>query len=297
MFAQTIIIFSIILGIMAPSGLDLNLRYEIASNMEQNKSSFLLYPIRINKHNIAPVITSKSAIAVDKKSKKVLWSKNADKRLPIASISKLMSVLVFLDLNKDLDEIFKIEKEDTVREGVYKIREGDRVYIRDLLHSALIASDNNAANALIRASGVSRENFIEKMNKKAKELGMINTRFVEPTGLSYANISTAQDLVILLEEALSDDTVSNILKLKRYTINTLNGNVYYISNTNKLLWSYIDIVGGKTGFINESKYNLAVATKNNDDIIYIIILGSKSIDDRFKDAKSVYDWVVSNYKW
>ena len=295
---QTALILSIILSLVAPSLGDLDLRYRIEDNIISRRTSTLSYPVRVNRENIGPVISARAAIAVDKASKKVLWKKNANSRFPIASISKLIAALVFLDTDPDLNKIFTLKKEDLAGGGVVKLKEGDSVILKDLLYAALIASDNNAANALVRASRMDKSQFVQKMNEKAKSFGMLNSRFVEPTGLNYANISTALDLVILLEEALNNPVIAPILKTKSYQLKTLNGNVYNLRNTNKLLWSYIDVVGGKTGFINESKYNLAVAVKTDEGhTVYIVVLGSKSIDDRFTDVKAVYDWVISNYRW
>ena len=255
-------------------------------------------PVRINQANIGPILSSRSAVVIDADSRKVLWSKNLHKRYPIASISKLMTVLVFLDTNPDLTSTYTMLPEDMTVGGSVYIDKGETVYVRDLIYSSLIASDNNAANALVRASNIPREDFIARMNDKALEIGMLNSHFIEPTGLEYANISSAQDVALLLEEALRNEVIADAVSRENFTFSAVDGPSHTLSSTNKLLNSYLNVVGGKTGFNNEAQYNLVIAVDGEQEQRLLVgVLGSTTLNGRYQEAKILADWALTNYRW
>lgn len=255
-------------------------------------------PARINQANIGPVLSSRSAVVIDAASRKVLWSKNLHSRYPIASISKLMAVLVFLDTNPDLTSTYTMQPDDMTVGGRIYIDKGETVYLRDMVYSSIIASDNNAANALVRASGLSREAFVEKMNEKALTIGMLNSHFIEPTGLEYANISSAQDVALLLEEALRNEVIADAALREHFTFSAVDGPTHTVSSTNALLGSYLNVVGGKTGFNNEAQYNLVIAVDGEQEQRLLVgVLGSKTLNSRYQEAKILADWALTNHTW
>ncbi len=255
-------------------------------------------PVRINKSSLGPVVTSRASIVIDKDSREVLWEDGRYKSFPIASISKLMTALVFLGTQPDLTDTFTLSKEDMTVGGSVYIAEGETVVLRDLLYSALIASDNNAAQGLMRASGLSRDEFIKRMNDRAKSIGMLHTNFQEVTGLGFTNVSSVQDVALLLEEALRHPIILDAVSRKQYAFTSVSKRSHLLYNTNKLLGSYLDVIGGKTGFNNEARYNLAVAVRGDGgQTLLVVVLGSKSIDSRFQDAKVLVDWVSRSYQW
>jgi len=255
-------------------------------------------PIRLNEENLGPKLTSRAAVVIDQDSREILYGQNIHDPLPIASISKLMTALVFLEQNPDLQKNFTLNDADTTGAGVRYIASGETVTLKDLLFTALIASDNNAAQSLVRASKLDYDEFIGRMNQKAQDLGMLNTNFVEPTGLQYANISSAQDVALLLSAALDNELISDIISHRSYSFVSVSGQEHKLSSTNKLLNSYLDVIGGKTGFNDEAKFNLVAAVAGEQDqVLLIVSLGSASSDARFDDVKVMAAWTFRNYLW
>ena len=255
-------------------------------------------PARVNKSSMGPVLTGRASIVIDRGSRRVLWADGQYLSFPIASISKLMTALVFLETKPDLSEYYTLSSEDMTKGGSVYVKQGDAVRVRDMLYSALIASDNNSAQGLIGASGLSKEEFINRMNVRASEIGMLHSSFQEVTGLSFTNVSSVQDVALLLDEALRNPVINDAVSRKSYEFTSQSGNNYKLYNTNKLLGSYLDVIGGKTGFNNEARYNLAVAIRGEDEQeLLVVVLGSKSIDSRFRDAKILADWAFRNYSW
>lgn len=293
----TLFISALLAQAMNPSIADFSDQASLSQALLRNQIT-VEAPTRLHPDNLGPIVTSRSAVVIDKDSRKILWGKDIHKRYPIASLSKLMTVLVFLDTQPDLTDTITLQETDMTVGGRIHIAEGETVTYRNLLHSALIASDNNAAQAVVRASGLPRDEFIRRMNQKAQDLGMLNSRFVEPTGLEYSNISSAQDITLLLEEALKNQFIASIVAKKEYSFVSVSGVAHDLINTNELLGSYLTVIGGKTGFNNEALYNLVVAIENEEGHVVLVgVLGSEDINARFQDAKVVADWAFNNYEW
>jgi D-alanyl-D-alanine carboxypeptidase len=167
----------------------------------------------------------------------------------------------------------------------------------------LVGSVNNAAMALARSTGLTNEAFIAKMNVKAGELGLKNTIFSDPTGLLPENQSTARDVAKLLAKAMESEEIKKAVVQKRYIFSPVGSRkTYYVKSTNELLWSFINeapytFIGGKTGYIEESGYNLAVEVERGGHRVVIVVLGSASAEDRFKEIKGLADWTFENYQW
>lgn len=230
------------------------------------------------------IINSVSGLSVEvdyNGEKNVIFEKNSNEKLPIASLTKLMTAIIAID-NYDLSQIKLItEKTDYYIPMKTDIMAGSAITISNLLNMTLIASSNRAAYSLAEVMG--QERFVELMNEKANDLGLINTFFVEPTGLSDENISTASDLANLTEYILKN--YPRVL----WTTTTKELNIEgvgVISNTNEIIEEIPIIEMGKTGFTDSAKGCLIMVVKNIQENSHIIniILGS---EDRFLEMKKI----------
>ena len=221
--------------------------------------------------------------------------------MPIASITKLMTALVFLDHNPGWQEEFYTIPSDRRNGGIIYLNTGEILTLKDLFYTVLIASDNDAAMALARATGLSEKEFIKQMNDKAQQLGLFNTQFKDPSGLNKGNISTAEEVVKLLNLALANDEIKNVTSKAYYEFEVQGKNkkrLVKLRNTDLLLNSYLNVTGGKTGHLEEAGYCLAVKIKGEQNQeIMVIVLGSLTNFDRFQDIKAITDLVFTNYNW
>ncbi|MBM3263486.1 MAG: D-alanyl-D-alanine carboxypeptidase [candidate division Zixibacteria bacterium] len=244
-------------------------------------------------------IRARSALVLNMQSGEVMYQKNPTAQVPIASITKLMSAVTLMNMNPDLGQRITIVRQDVYRANHTYLKAREELTVRDLLHASLIASDNAAARALARASGLSNKEFVDRMNQTAASLGLLNSNFVDPTGLYSENVSTAIDCAALLWTALQNETLSEILAIKEYAFKT-NRRVHTIRTTNRLLrgeqpddlW---DIIGGKTGFIRSAGYCLVTRARNHagDDVI-AVVLGGTSSSSRFADMHRLLEWGFRN---
>lgn len=256
-------------------------------------------PIKQDAQSLGPQLSAQKAIVVDAKSGAVLFAKDARALHPMASIVKLMTALVFLDAEPNLEERFKMIEEDD--------REGDQNYIRplesaklrDYLIASLIGSANNATITLARATGMSEQDFVEKMNKKAKQFKMMHTSFVEPSGLSEQNTSTAYDIVKLLDAVDKNELISEITGMHRESIRVYpSGRRRNVFTTNHLMGSIVYVEFGKTGYLDEAMFNLAATVSiSGGHELYIVCLGSETNEDRVQDAKNLAVWSEMVYEW
>ncbi len=263
-------------------------------------------PHRINRESLGILISAKSALAVDKESNKILFSKNKEKILPIASITKLISILVFLDQKIDLNKEVVIKKEDRREGGRIYLGYGERVSIDDLLNLSLVASDNEAVAALMRVSGFSEKEFVDLMNAKAMELKMDSSHFVDPTGLNPGNVSTPGDLIKLAEEAFSRPEIVKRLNKKEYSFSEKKTGKYHrVFSTDKLLGGFLKdssqdyfLQAGKTGYLDEAGYCFLAQVKNKKGKeIIIVLLGSNKNVSRFQETKGIIAWIFNNWTW
>lgn len=259
-------------------------------------------PKRIN-FSIIPdptIFNSTNIIVKDRESNIILYEKNPYESHQLASITKLMSVLVLLEYNLDMTTTTHVIDDDVVDTHMYA---GDTYTVEELWHAALIASSNKAILTLVDATGVSRENFIKRMNARALELGMSQTVFSEPTGLDEGNISTPSDVVLLLREVLKHDIIIEALLTPEYTLYSYERQKkHHMWNTDWLLLEWIphtfELLGGKTGFIPSSGYNFTMSASDEEGhIIDVVILGSSKHEDRFIEARDISQWVFDNYIW
>lgn len=247
--------------------------------------------------------TAKSALVYDVATGAILFEKNAEEKLSLASITKLMTALVFLDTKFDWNKKIKLTKEDDEEGGVFYARAPEEVRLEDLFNMMLVGSTNNAAMAISRSVGFKREEFIQKMNEKAKELELDSLSFADPSGLDPNNMGTAKDVAKLVFNALSNEKIREAVEQKRYVF-TLDESkkTYYVKSTDDLLSGFLNeapytIIGGKTGYTEEAGYNLAVELERDGHRIIVVVLGSASTIDRFNEVKGLSVWAFENYKW
>jgi serine-type D-Ala-D-Ala endopeptidase (penicillin-binding protein 7) len=228
-------------------------------------------------------VYSRHAVVFDPVTNEVLFEKNAARTVPIASITKLMTALVFLDQDPDLSNTVEITRTEISGGGKTQLRRGEEVALGDLLHMSLMCSDNVATRALAKGAGISEEEFLSQMNRKALELGLTDTRFVEFTGLDERNVSTATDVARLLRAAADVDMIRSISTTRSYEFRTDRA-PHYIGNTNRLLYSRYEILGGKTGFISEAGYCLVTWVRTGGRDLIAVVLGAPTNATRFADV-------------
>ncbi|MCD4693962.1 hypothetical protein K8R62_01245 [bacterium] len=246
-------------------------------------------------------IEAESAIVVGRKGKRTLFNKDINKVLPIASISKLMTALVFLDTNPDWDSYYQITSEDRREGGKIYLYLGERVKIINIFNTSLSASANSATIALVNSAGFSEDEFVKKMNKKALDLGLFKTKFKDATGLSEENVSTSWEISKLASEALLRDEIKRAVSLKDYSFETEGGREKNIESTDDLLGVFplnnIGLIGGKTGYNKKAGFCfVGIFQKNNNDLI-TVIMGAEEESVRFDLAKKLTLWAFNNYKW
>ena len=228
---------------------------------------------------------ARSAIVMDPATGEVLYVKNADTSVPIASITKLMTAMVFLEQAPDLDRIVVVGREQRYGAGHSQLRVGEKVQLGDLLHMSLMCSDNCATRVVTAESGLPLEDFLARMNRKAIELGMNHTRFVECTGLDERNVSTASDVARMLRAAAGVPLIQRISTTREYEFASSARRPHAIRNTDRLLYSErFEILGGKTGFIHEAGYCFASWIRTEGRDLIAVVLGAPTAATRFADT-------------
>ena len=228
-------------------------------------------------------VYARNAILVDPSTGEVLFEKNSSRSVPIASLTKLMTALVFLEQKPDLERSVEVSKVEILGAGHTQLRAGESVPLRDLLHMSLMCSDNCATRVVARESGLPAGEFVERMNRKAVELGLTGSRFVEFTGLDERNVSSASDIARLLHAAAHDPLIGDITTTRAYEFRTAS-RAHEIHNTNRLLYGRYDILGGKTGFILEAGYCFATWVRSQGRDLIAVVLGAPTNATRFADA-------------
>jgi D-alanyl-D-alanine endopeptidase (penicillin-binding protein 7) len=229
-------------------------------------------------------VYARSAILVDPSSGKVLFEKNSERAAPIASLTKLMTAMVFLEQRPDLSQSAKVTRAELRGGGHTQLRNREMVKLEDLLHMSLMCSDNVATRVLVRESGLTAEEFLERMNRKAKELDITETRFVEFTGLDEGNVSTAADVARLLQAAADNDLIREISTTRSYHFRSKTRR-HSIPNTNRLLYNHsVKVLGGKTGFISKAGYCVATWVRSQGRDMIAVVLGAPTNATRFADV-------------
>ncbi len=246
-------------------------------------------------HNIADSLDLKSSVAlvVDQDTDEVLFSKNAQAVLPIASLTKLMTAVVVAEAGQPLDQVLSVTQSDvdTEKRSHSRLKVGTQLSREEMLHLALMSSENRAAHALGREYQGGIDAFVKAMNLKAIALGMTATRFVEPTGLSSDNRSSAKDLATLVKTAHGHPIIRAMSTSPSYEIDTGSRHVRFV-NTNRLLshadW---DIGLQKTGYITEAGRCLVMQARLAGRHLIMIFLDSAGKYSRLGDAERVRRWI------
>jgi len=248
--------------------------------------------------NVVPDVRAAAAIVYDPATGKVLYEENAMDERSIASITKVMTAIVFLETATDLNEEVKIARADTLRASTTYLRTNDVVRVSDLLHLLLIPSDNAAARALARISPLGYDGFIARMNQKADDLGLDHTAYTDPSGLYADNISSAYDMARLISFASEDDRIGPIMRTPEYSFRTIPqsrraARIVTVRNTNQILRSGdMDVLGGKTGFISKAGYCLATLLKlPQGPSLAVVVLGATSNLGRFWETRHLMTWL------
>ncbi len=250
-------------------------------------------------------LSAKAALVMREDTGEVLWEKNQDLALPIASLTKLVAMKVFLDTNPNLKQVVSYKDQDLQYNYLYcpptdpvarlRVEEGETMTIEDLLYSTLVGSANNTVETLVRVSGLSRDGFIAQMNQFARNLGANNTSFIEPSGLAPENVSSVSDYAIITKEIFKDPLIEKISTTQNYSFKTINtGKEHNLVNTNRemLANSAYKIIGSKTGFLYESLYCLVTRVETEFGNLLIINLASPTLKDRGEDNIKLLEFAL-----
>jgi D-alanyl-D-alanine endopeptidase (penicillin-binding protein 7) len=245
-----------------------------------------------------PNVQSLGALVVDMDNGHEIFTRKPDRPRAIASISKLAATLVVMDHGLDLDGLTTMKKIDSevARGGApSRLLEGMTLSNRDLLHAALLGSDNRAISALGRAVGLSTTQLTNAMNKKVASLELRATRFREPTGLSPENLSTPREILQLLRAAMSHPVLGPIVRKPEYEAHPVGRPpIRYVSTHRPAARASLQILGGKTGYNDAARYCLVIAIRIDGHNYGMALLGTEGKLTRFGDVARAVDWIVSH---
>jgi len=260
-------------------------------------------PKKKNLSTLGIEVDAKATIVMDVESGQVLYERNSHAAYPVASLTKLISMMVFLDSKPNMDELVTIMPEDDGFDGKTVFPTGEQLTKRELFQSVLVGSVNEAANALARTTG-GKDAFVVAMNKKARAIGMEQAFFMDPSGLNATNKASARDIALALREALHYPEMRETTGKAAVTMagKSLNKK-YSIRTTNLLLSSDLNkkpfqVVVAKTGTLPEAGYCMAQATQNvQGQEVIAVVLGGASHFSRFQDVKALTYWSFENFEW
>jgi len=241
-----------------------------------------------------PVVSAQAVYVVDLESNVVMYEKNPRGQLLPASTTKIMSAIVALEnFNLNEDIVIGNQKSAGQKMGLY---EREKINIKDVLKGMLIYSGNDAADVLADNYPQGRSAFVQEMNRKAKEIGAMNTSFTNPSGLDeYGHFSTAQDLVKIAAYAMKNPIFSEIVNTRQTIVTSTDGKIKHVlSNTNSLLGVVEGVMGIKTGWTENARENLVTYIERDGHKIILATLGSQ---DRFGETREIINWIFSSYKW
>jgi len=244
-------------------------------------------------------LRSSAVLILDPKTNKVLYEKNADAVMPIASLTKLMTALVVLEARQNMKDMLTVSSADIdrLKYSSSRLQVGTRLSRSTMLHLALMSSENRAASALGRHYPGGTRAFVAAMNAKAKALGMRNTRYVEPTGLSSANVSTPEDLAKLVVAAEKQPLIRRYSTDRRFTIRQGRQQTVY-RNSNRLTASPSwKIRLQKTGYISEAGRCMVLHAAVKGRATVMIFLDSQGTLSRVADANRVRAWLTTFNPW
>ena len=243
-------------------------------------------------------LNAKSAILMEESTGNILYENNPDERLPIASVTKVMTMLLIMeavDSGKiNLDDMVTVSENAMSYGGSTMFLEtGEQLTVNDMLKGIAVASANDGCVAMAEHLAGNESAFVDIMNEKAKELGMENTHFMNTNGLDEDDhYSSARDVAIMSRELMKHETIFNYTSI---WMDTLRGGKFQLANTNKLIRFYDGANGLKTGSTSKALCCLSAAAKRNDMQLIAVVLGAPTSAERFASAKSLLDYGFANY--
>lgn len=242
--------------------------------------------------------TAKSVILMESGTGEVLYENNADEQLPIASVTKVMTMLLCMEAlhsGKIKMEDMVIASEHACSMGGSQVflEPGEQMSVSDMIKAIAVASGNDAAVAMAEHIMGSEQGFVNAMNSRAKDLGMKNTNFINCNGLDTdGHYSSARDVAIMSRELLKHQDILPFLKI---WMDSLRNGEFELANTNKLIRFYPDAIGIKTGSTDKAKYCISAAAKKNDLTLIAVVLGADTTANRFETAKALLNYGFANY--
>ncbi len=240
-----------------------------------------------------PDVRAEAAVIYNPVTREVLWSSNAESERSIASITKVMTALVVLESGIDPQTQVTVAASDVARASTTYLRRGYKVTVDDLMNLLLVGSDNAAARALARVSPYGPDGFVDRMNAKARELGLAATHYADPSGLLAANVSNALDMAQLISYASADERIGGVMRKTSYTTQSGNRTITARSTNQLVKTGDLDVLGGKTGFISRSGYCLASLLRlpQTGQQVAVVVLGAKSNAGRFWETRHLFNWL------
>lgn len=244
-----------------------------------------------------PNISAKSAIAIEASTGRILYEKNPNEKVPMASTTKIMTAIIALEQNLMDDTVIVSNNAAWTGGSSVNLKSGDEIELSELMYGLMLNSGNDAAVAIAEHTSGTVLEFAKLMNEKAKELGAFNTNFVTPHGLdSPEHYSTAYDMAIITKYALNNPTLRKLVSTSHYTMKFKNGKTKELSNTNPLLSFYQGANGVKTGYTGLAGKCLVASAKRDDMEIIAVLLGDPSSKARINDSVKILDYCFNNYK-
>lgn len=247
-------------------------------------------------------LNSPSAILIDASSGKILYEKNKDEKLPMASMTKIMSMLLIMEnidngsLNYS-DKVIISKNASSMGGSQVFLQEGEEYKVEDLLKCIAVSSANDAVVAMAEKISGSVDTFVELMNDKATKLGLSNTHFENPHGLDSENhYSTAYDMAILAKELLKHEDILNFTSIYEDYLTKPDGSQIWLVNTNRLVRFYDGVDGLKTGYTTEAGYCLTATAKKNDLRLISVVMKAATADDRSKDTATLLTYGFNSFK-
>lgn len=253
-----------------------------------------------------PDVTGEAYIVIDRQTGQIIAAKNGGVVWPIASLTKLVTADVVLEKEIPLSTVQDVRNSDNVGGARLYVEDGTTFTLEDLLYATLTSSANNAAYAVSRSTHLGFSEFVALMNARAKAMNLSRTTFVDPSGIELGNVSTPREIAAIATEVFKRREVRKYTSTVSHDITSLtDGAVKRLTTTNWMLYypEYEDvfIMSGKTGYLDESKWNLVVSIRPEisdlDRELLIVMFGSDSRADSFQDTKAVADWAWRNHAW
>lgn len=249
---------------------------------------FIFVLFVFNSYSLAQEINAPTAVVVDAQTGKILYGKNPHIKLPPASTTKLVTAMVALDRLDPEEKVVISKKASKTQSIAPRLIEGEVYKVKDLIYLALMRSVNSAAVALAEASAGSEQNFVRLMNIKVRKIGAKDTRFVNSSGLpGKGQYTTVYDLTKIMSQALNYQLIKDAIHTRVYLVISENGREHFIENTNQLLWSEDNMIGGKTGYTKMAKHCFVSAYKINGRLIYTAILGESNRNKLWEDTQQL----------